>query len=107
METCENKSYGLYFLHHAFDVFLFWAPLFLTTKFEYGVHFLSAVAVGIHWFMNGNRCVSTVVMNKWCNYPEDRWLDSLKNMLGLRSVNEYFHFIWIGALMFYDVWHVF
>lgn len=42
-------------------------------------------------------------MNRECGYPEEQWLDSLKNMLGLRSFNENFHFIWMFALTIQDV----
>jgi hypothetical protein len=35
-------------------------------------------------------------MNRECDYPEETWLDSLKNNLGLRNINEFFHFIWIA-----------
>lgn len=107
LNTCMYPSYLLYLFHHAFDIFLFWAPLFLVSKFEYGLHFLFALGVGIHWFTNGNKCIATVEMNKQCGYEEERWLDSLKNMFGLRSYFEYFHFAWIGILMAYDLKVVF
>lgn len=103
VNLCVRPSYLLYFAHHAFDVFLFWAPLFLVSKIEYGLHFLFALGVGIHWFMNDNKCVATVEMNKQCGYPEDQWLDSLKNMFNIRKYFEYFHFLWIGILMAYDL----
>ncbi len=98
-----HPSYLLYAAHHAFDVFLFWAPLFLITKLEYGLHLLFAVGIGIHWFTNDNKCIATVEMNKQCGYEEERWLDSLKNMFGVRKHFEYFHFMWIGILMAYDL----
>ena len=104
IKTCKDAPYALYFLHHALDVFLFWGPLFLSKPSEFIGHFLFAIIVGIHWFTYGNRCILTVWMNRACGYAEDRWLDSLKNMTGLRAVNEYFHFIWVGALMVYDLW---
>jgi hypothetical protein len=102
--SCIDHPYFLYFVHHAFDVFLFWAPLFLISKLEYGLHFLFGLGVGIHWFMNDNKCVATVEMNKQCGYEEERWLDSLKNMFDIRNYFEYFHFMWIGILMVYDLY---
>lgn len=103
LNTCLRPPWLLYITHHAFDVFLFWAPLFLVSKLEYAFHFVYALGVGIHWFMNGNKCVATVEMNKSCGYEEERWLDSLKNMFGIRKHFEYFHFAWIGLLMANDL----
>jgi hypothetical protein len=107
LETCESKTtytWSLYVFHHLFDVFLFWSFLFLTTKFEFGLHFLMLIGVVIHWFTYDNKCIITVLMNRECGYPEDQWLDSLKNMLGLRNVNEYFHFIWMFLLAGQDIY---
>jgi hypothetical protein len=103
MNTCMRPSYVLYLSHHAFDVFLFWAPLFLVTKLEYTLHFMFALGVGIHWFINDNKCIATVEMNRQCGYDEGQWLNSLKNMFGIRKYFEYFHFAWIGILMAYDI----
>ena len=109
--TCRTYShtlqtYSLYFIHHALDIFLFWSFLFLETKLEYIIHFILSIIVGLHWFWYDNRCIATVVMNRYCNYDENRWLDSTKNMLGLRKYNEYFHFIWVGLLMAYDLYKI-
>ena len=103
-KSCINPPYILYFVHQAFDVFLFWAPVFLVTKLEHALHFWFALGVGIHWFTYGNKCIATVEMNKQCAYEEHRWLHSLKNMFGLREYSENFHFIWIGLLMVYDLY---
>ena len=94
----------LYFAHHLVDVFLFWSFLFLTNRAEFIAHFVLVLIVATHWFMNQNRCVATVTMNRMCGFPEGDWLDSLKNRLGLRHISEYFHFIWIGALMVQDIY---
>ena len=105
--TCKSKSayaWSLYFFHHLFDVFLFWSFLFLTTKLEFGLHLLIVIGVVIHWFTYDNKCIITVLMNRECEYPEDEWLDSLKNMLGLRNVNEYFHFIWMFLVALQDIY---
>jgi hypothetical protein len=104
--TCREKtlwSWTLYLVHHAFDIFLFWAPLFLSRRPEFMFHAVVVVLIGIHWLLYQNKCIATVVMNRVCGYPEGQWLDSLKNRLGLRAWNEYFHFIWIGALLIYDI----
>jgi hypothetical protein len=45
-------------------------------------------------------------MNRECKYPEEQWLDSLKNMIHLRDFSEYFHFIWIGGLLIYDIYQL-
>jgi hypothetical protein len=92
----------IYLLHHAYDVYLFWAPLFLEKAKEYLIHAIAAIGTGIHWFTYDNKCIATVILNKRCGYKEDEWLPSLKNMLGLRSITEYFQFIWMGILVFYD-----
>jgi len=107
--TCKALnlvSYGTYFTHHLLDVFLFWAPLFLTTTNEFIIHIIVSIGVIIHWFTYNNRCIATVYMNRLCGYPEDDWLDSLKNMLGLRNISEYFHFIWIGLVLVYDIYMI-
>lgn len=96
----------LYFTHHLVDVFLFWSFLFLTVRSEFIVHFVLVLIVAAHWFMNQNRCVATVAMNRMCGFPEGDWLDSLKNRLGLRHISEYFHFIWVGALMVQDLYRI-
>jgi hypothetical protein len=46
-------------------------------------------------------------MNRECGYPDDQWLDSIKNMLGLRAINEYFHFIWMFLLAGKDLYKVY
>lgn len=110
VKTCKSKSlytWLLYIAHHAFDVFLFWSFLFLTTKLEFTVHLTLLIVTVIHWFTYDNKCIITVLMNRECGYPEYQWLDSLKNKLGLRGVNEYFHFIWMAALAVQDVFKIF
>jgi hypothetical protein len=105
--TCKNpgiQTWSLYFAHHALDVFLFWSVLFLTTRTEFFLHLLAVIIVGIHWFTYDNKCIATVIMNRMCGYPESEWLDSLKNMFGLRSYSEYFQFVWIGLLAMYDIY---
>ena len=85
--TCKNpgiQTWLLYFAHHALDVFLFWSVLFLTTRTEFFLHLLAVIIVGIHWFTYDNKCIATVIMNRMCDYPDSEWLDSLKNMFGLR-----------------------
>ncbi len=107
--TCKSKTayaWSHYFFHHLFDVFLFWSFLFLTTKLEFGLHLLILIGVVIHWFTYDNKCILTVLMNRECGYPEDQWLDSIKNMLGLRNVNEYFNFIWMFLLAFQDIYKI-
>lgn len=107
LQTCKSKTaytWTLYIFHHFFDVFLFWSFLFLTTKFEFGLHFLILLGVVIHWFTYDNKCIITVLMNRECGYPEDKWLDSLKNSLGLRKISEYFHFIWMFLLASQDIY---
>ncbi len=104
--TCENKSlyaYFLYFTHHAFDVFLFWSIFFLRTKIEYLIHILFVFIIFVHWISYDNKCIVTVWMNRECGYPEEQWLDSLKNMFHLKEVNEYFHFIWLGLILVYEL----
>lgn len=107
VKTCERKTlytWFLYIFHHIFDVFLFWSFLFLTSKLEFGLHLLTLLGVVIHWFTYDNKCIITVLMNRECGYDENQWLDSLKNMLGLRNVHEYFHFIWMFALAIQDIY---
>jgi hypothetical protein len=109
-KTCKNKSlytWFLYFFHHVFDVFLFWSFLFLTTRLEFSLHLFMLTSVVIHWFTYDNKCILTVLMNRECGYPEDQWLDSIKNMLGLRKRTEYFHFIWMFILAIQDVYKIF
>jgi hypothetical protein len=108
-KTCENLNaevWGLYFIHNIFDVFLFWPFLFLTLPIEFILHILIALGTAIHWISNNNRCFATVYMNRLCGYPEDMWLDSLKNMLGLRAISEYFSFIWVGLLVAYGLYRI-
>jgi hypothetical protein len=105
-DTCEThasaKTLILYISHHSLDVFLFWSFLFLTTKLEFAIHLCILLGVVIHWATYNNRCILTVWMNEFCGYPEETWLDSLKNRLGLRNISEYFHFIWMFLLAFQD-----
>jgi hypothetical protein len=105
IKTCKyfcSFTLLVYLFHHAYDVFLFWAPFFLNKAIEFSTHFLLALVTGLHWFMNDNNCIITEYMNELCGYRKDAWLDSIKNKLGLRSLNEYFQFIWVGLLMVYD-----
>jgi hypothetical protein len=107
--TCEKKTlwtYCLYFGHHLFDIFLFWAPLFLQFRNEFLIHAIAVILVMVHWFSYDNKCILTVMVNKQCGYPKEEWLDSLKNMLNLRSLSEYFQFIWIGGLFVYDIYRL-
>jgi hypothetical protein len=108
LNTCRRAAdvdvQLLYFGHHALDVFLFWSFLFLTRRIEWIAHIALAAIVAVHWFSYGNKCISTVWMNQACAYPEEDWLDSLKNRLGLRmTVGENFHFVWIGAVVAWEV----
>lgn len=107
--TCAKKTlraYALYFSHHIFDIFLFWGPLFLVTRRELLFHIITIVLIMIHWFTYDNKCIWTVLMNRECKYPEEQWLDSIKNKLHLRQFSEYFHFIWIGGLLIYDIYQL-
>jgi hypothetical protein len=103
-QPADGRPLALYFAHHALDVFLFWSPVFLRTRADYAAHTLLVLIVGAHWFYNNNRCIFTVEMNRRCGYPEGAWLDSLKNKFGLRERSEWFHFIWLGVLLAWDVW---
>jgi len=105
IKTCNNLDlvkFNIYILHHAYDIYLFWAPLFLQTPIEYAIHAFAAIATGIHWFSYDNKCIATVILNKLCGYNVNEWLPSLKNMLGLYNITEYFHFIWMSLLLGYD-----
>jgi hypothetical protein len=105
--TCRQpQPWLLYFAHHALDVFLFWSPVFLRTRPDYIIHALLVLLVGAHWALNNNRCIMTQWMNRRCGYPEDNWLDSLKNMFGFREYSEWFHFIWLGVLLGWDAWMI-
>jgi hypothetical protein len=109
MTTCQSLTlliWFIYFIHHALDVFLFWSFLFISQLMDYWIHILIVLIVAIHWFMNNNQCIATVFMNQECGYPEDEWLDSLKNMFGLRNISEYFQFYWIGILLIYDIYKI-
>jgi hypothetical protein len=109
LKTCGSKTlytWSLYIFHHLFDVFLFWSFLFLTTQLDFGLHLLILLGVVVHWLTYDNKCIITVLMNHECGYPEDQWLDSLKNMLGIRNINEYFHFIWMALLAFQDIYKI-
>jgi hypothetical protein len=98
----------LYLGHHALDVFLFWSFLFLTRRVEWIAHIALVVIVALHWFSYGNKCIATVMLNRACAYPEEDWLDSLKNRLGLRmTVGEHFHFVWLGAVVAWEMWKLF
>jgi hypothetical protein len=102
--TCQDTSASgrlLYGTHHALDVYLFWAPLFLETATEWRFYIGIATVMLAHWLTYQNRCIATVVMNRRCGFPESQWLDSLKNRLGMERVFEPFHFIWIGAILLY------
>lgn len=108
--TCEAREGWvragfIYGIHHLLDVFLFWSLFFLTAAAEFRTHFWLAILIVGHWFTYGNKCIITVDMNRQCGYPEERWLDSLKNRLGLRSLTEWFHFWWVGLLCVWDVWN--
>jgi hypothetical protein len=58
--------------------------------------------VGAHWIANGNRCALTEYMNSLCGVRQTEWLPSLKNMLGLRAISEYFQFAWLGLHVAWD-----
>jgi hypothetical protein len=106
LATCKSKTYYTWFIyifHHLFDIFLFWSFLFLTTRLEFGLHFVILLGVVIHWLTYDNKCILTVLMNRECGYPDDKWLDSLKNMFGLRNLTEYFHFVWMFLLAIQDI----
>jgi hypothetical protein len=107
--SCSKKTlwaYSLYFSHHIFDIFLFWGPLFLRSKYDFLIHAITTLLIMIHWLTYDNKCIWTVLMNRECKYPEEQWLDSLKNMIHLRDFSEYFHFIWIGGLLIYDIYQL-
>lgn len=109
-KMCKSNTlyvWLLYIIHHLLDVFLFWSFLFLTTRMEFGIHLILLITMSIHWISYGNKCILTVLMNRECGYPENRWLDSLKNMLGFRNISEYFHFIWIFILAIQDIYMLF
>lgn len=115
-DTCKDKTprtYTLYATHHLLDIFLFWSFLFLTTRSDHMLHATAVILVALHWITNNNRCVATVVMNRACGYPEEQWLDSLKNRLdfqiwphktglGLQAWSHYVHFVWLAILLAYD-----
>jgi hypothetical protein len=104
-QTCRHpQPWLLYFVHQALDVFLFWSPVFLRTRSDYAIHTLLVLLVVVHWIFNNNRCIMTTWMNRRCAYPEERWLDSLKNMFGLREHSIWFHFVWLGVLLVWDAW---
>lgn len=91
-----------YFFHHVIDILLFWSFLFITRPAEAAAHIGLVVGVGAHWLWNDNRCVLTEYMNSLCGLPRDAWLPSIKNMLGLRSLSEYFQFVWLGLHVGWD-----
>jgi hypothetical protein len=106
VSQCEKLDVGqwiLYFGHHLTDVFLFWSPLFVTTRSEHLLHILAVLATGLHWASNDNKCILTVLMHQRCGWSEEVWLDSLQNRTELRDVSEYFQFYWIGITLVYDV----
>lgn len=105
IKTCKSLcgfSLLVYLFHHAYDVYLFWGFLFFSKAIEFSSHILLSLVTGLHWFMNDNKCVLTEYLNNLCGYRKDVWLDSIKNRLYLRSINEYFQFIWIGLHIIYD-----
>jgi hypothetical protein len=109
ISSCKHLSittWGMFIIHHFLDVFLFWSFLFLTESVEFILHILLVIGVAIHWFSYENRCVATVFLNRLCGFPEDEWMDSLKNMTGLRNVSEYFQFIWLGILVVLDIYYL-
>lgn len=106
INTCSKldlQTWTIYLTHHAFDVFVFWAPLFLKTRAEYLIHIVVVLLTVLHWLMNNNTCIITVILNRLCGYREDDWLPSLKNMLGLRALSENFHFIWVGGIVAWEL----
>jgi len=107
-QTCNTDltAYSLYFSHHLFDIFLVWSPLFLQTRMEYIIHAIIVIGIMIHWVVYDNKCIWTVLMNRECGFPEEQWLDSLKNMLNLRQYSEYFLFVWLAIVLFYDIYHI-
>jgi hypothetical protein len=111
VQTCDACSswpfaVSLNMFHHVFDVFLFWSFLFLTTKLDFQLHFWLAIAILIHWATYDNKCILTVILNRYCGYPEEAWFDSIKNRLGLRDISEWFHFYWIAALLLLDLYYM-
>lgn len=101
----DGTRWIVYLVHHAFDVFLFWGPLFFWRSSRIlQAHLALALVTVLHWLTNRNRCVVTVELNRMCGYPEDDWFDSIKNRLGLeRFLGDGFHFYWIAALVLYDL----
>ena len=107
IKTCKSNSlftWAIYLIHNVSDVFLFWSFLFLSSKLEFGIHLFCLIILVIHWFLNNNKCILNTIMNKECGYSDEQWLESLKNMLGLRSHYEHFQFIWLGLLAAQDVY---
>jgi hypothetical protein len=100
----KSSPVGLtvYLVHHAIDIFLFWGFLFLRTAAEFAAHIGLVVGVVAHWFINGNQCALTEYMNSLCGKPVTEWFPSLKNMLGLRAISEYFQFAWLGLHVAWD-----
>ena len=79
--TCSNLGFltlVIYLAHHAYDIYLFWAPLFLQKTKEYLIHAFAAIATGAHWFAYDNKCIATVILNKRCGYNINDWLPSLR-----------------------------
>ena len=109
IDDCKRRditSTTLYLAHHALDVFLFWALLFITRSSEHMIHIILTGIVLIHWWFYNNRCIATVELNRMCGWDEGQWLDSLKNRLGLRQLSEWFHFYWMGGLLIWDLQNV-
>ena len=102
----DPAAVAIWLLHHWTDVFLFWGFLFATSRGEYMLHLLFLVIALAHWSTYKNRCIATVVLNRYCGWPEDQWLDSLLNRSGLRSRSDYWQFLWLGLLACNDVVHL-
>ena len=109
IKTCQSKTFYtwfLYFFHHLLDVFLFWSFLFLTNKYEFLLHFILLILIVIHWATYDNKCILTVLMNRECGYSDEKWLDSIKNRLGLTYIYEHFHYIWMLLLAIQDIYQI-
>ncbi len=107
LQTCEGldtKRLVVYFTHHATDVYLFWSVLFVTSAREALLHLIFAVLVLAHWVSYDNKCIATVYLNHLCGQPEEEWLDSLLNRSGLRSVSDYYQFVWVAGSILVNSW---
>ena len=64
------QLFSLVFIHYVLIYFTYIALLSGNTKILQ-VYVLYVTGVTIHWKLNNDLCILSVIQNRWCGYPDD------------------------------------